>query len=103
MARSRILKPAFFKHESLVELEPWIRLLFAGLWTIADKEGLLADKPKSIKMELFPADGFDIECGLSQLANKGLIERYTVDSKPYLEIPGVSSFCQSVANPSGLA
>jgi len=39
MARSRNIKPGFFKNDHLVELPFEYRLLFAGLWTLADREG----------------------------------------------------------------
>ena len=55
MARARNIKPAFFKNETLVELPVETRLLFIGLWTLADREGRLEDRPKRIKMEIYPA------------------------------------------------
>ena len=36
MARTRSIKPSFFKNEYLAECEPMARLLFVGLWTLAD-------------------------------------------------------------------
>jgi hypothetical protein len=49
MARSRNIKPGFFTNDELAECHPLGRLLFAGLWTIADKEGRLDDRPKKLK------------------------------------------------------
>ncbi len=69
MARSRQIKPGFFKNEHLVALPFSTRLLFAGLWTLADKAGRLEDRPLKIKMELFPADAIDIDAALNELAN----------------------------------
>ena len=86
MSRSRNIKPAFFKNEDLVELAFDVRLLFIGLWTLADREGRLEDRPVKIKMELFPADSVDIESGLAALHSKGFIKRYQVDGKRYLQI-----------------
>ena len=40
MSRSRNIKPGFFKNEHLAECQPLARLLFIGLWTLADREGL---------------------------------------------------------------
>ncbi len=59
MARARNIKPGFFRNAELVELPFEARLLFIGLWTIADREGRLEDRPKQIKMEVFPADNVD--------------------------------------------
>jgi hypothetical protein len=77
MARARNIKPAFFKNETLVELPFEHRLLFVGLWTLADKAGRLEDRPKRIKMELFPADNVDVEQGLALLEKHGFIKRYS--------------------------
>ena len=53
MARARNIKPGFFKNEFLADLPFETRLLFIGLWTLADREGRLEDRPRKIKMELF--------------------------------------------------
>lgn len=87
MARARNIKPGFFKNEQLVELSFECRLLFAGLWTLADREGRLEDRPKRIKMEIFPADSVDVDECLTQLHMAGLILRYTVDDARYIAIP----------------
>lgn len=76
MARARNIKPAFFKNELLAELEPFDRLLFIGLWCLADREGRAEDRPKRIKMELFPCDTYDVDAGLNDLAAHGFIRRY---------------------------
>lgn len=77
MARARNIKPGFFRNADLVELSFEARLLFIGLWTIADRDGRLEDRPKQIKMELFPADNMDCDVLLSQLESINMIERYS--------------------------
>jgi hypothetical protein len=79
MARARNIKPSFFKNEDLVELPFEARLLFAGLWTLADREGRLEDRPKRIKMEIFPADEVDVVEMLDALEGRGFIRRYLVE------------------------
>lgn len=86
MPRARNIKPSFFVDEELVELSFSTRLLFIGLWTLADREGRLPDKPKSIKMSVFPSDRVDVDKGLDELAQAGFLRRYVVDSKGYIEI-----------------
>ena len=71
MARARNLKPAFFTNDLLAEIEPLGRLLFQGLWCLADREGRLVDRPKRIKAELFPYDDADVDVLLSALAARG--------------------------------
>ena len=86
MARARNIKPGFFKNEELVELPFETRLLFIGLWTMADREGRLEDRPKKIKMELFPEDDLNIDNLLNQLAEKEFILRYEVEGCKYIEV-----------------
>ena len=91
MARDRNIKPAFFQNEELVELSFSTRLLFIGLWTLADREGRMEDRPKRIKMSLFPADDLDIERALCELEITGFIVRYEHEESKYLQ---VVSFCK---------
>lgn len=86
MARARNIKPGFFKNELLAEMPPEIRLLFMGLWCIADREGRFEERPKKIKMELFPCDSFSIEDGLARLAQDGFLIRYEVEGKRYAQV-----------------
>lgn len=86
MARARNFKPGFFRDAALVELPVETRLLFPGLWTLADRAGRLEDKPKQIKMEIYPADNFDVDVMLNQLQASGLIIRYEVDGKHFIQI-----------------
>lgn len=76
MARARNIKPGFFSNEHLAELDFATRLLFIGLWTEADKAGRLEDRPKRLKMALFPADSVDVDVMLEGLASYGFIRRY---------------------------
>jgi hypothetical protein len=86
MSRARNIKPGFFKNELLVELAFEYRLLFVGLWTMADRDGRLEDRPTKIRMEVFPADPVDVSAGLQALHDGGFILRYTVDGKAFIQI-----------------
>lgn len=86
MARARNIKPGFFANEELVELPFSTRLLFIGLWTVADKAGRMEDKPKRIKMNLFPADDIDIDKALDELQASGFLIRYEHDSARYIQV-----------------
>ena len=86
MARSRNIKPGFFLNDQLAECDPLARLLFAGLWCIADREGRLEDRPKRIKAEILPYDDCDIDQLLDQLAKHGFILRYEVEGERYIQI-----------------
>ena len=97
MARARNIKPGLFTNEVLVDLPAFDRLLFIGLWCLADREGRLEDRVKRIKMELFPCDNYDIESGLNNLVRAGFITRYTSEGCTVIE---VSNFTKH-QNPHG--
>lgn len=86
MARARNIKPGFFSNEVLADLPPFDRLLFIGLWCLADREGRLEERPKRIKMELFPCDSYDVQVGLASLETNGFVDRYQVGDLSIIEI-----------------
>ncbi|MBK8772818.1 MAG: hypothetical protein IPM06_20640 [Rhizobiales bacterium] len=86
MARARNLKPSFFTNDKLAELDPLGRLLFAGLWTIADREGRLEDRPKRIKAEILPYDDADADKLLLDLQAAGFIMRYSVNGGRFIQV-----------------
>jgi len=87
MARTRSIKPSFFKNEYLAECEPMARLLFIGLWTLADSQGRMEFRPMRIKAEVFPYENCDIIGLLKQLADKGFVRAYELGDVKVLEIP----------------
>lgn len=84
--RARNIKPGFFKNEELSEVSSDARLLFIGLWCLADREGRLEDRPRRIRAELFPFDNVEVDSMLIELQSKGFIIRYEVDNKKYLAV-----------------
>jgi len=76
MARARNIKPGFFTNGDLIECSPLARLLFIGLWTEADRRGVLEDRPKTLKLKLLPGDNCDADELLQELADHGFIQRY---------------------------
>lgn len=93
MARSRNLKPGFFSNEILAECQPLARILFQGLWCIADREGRLEDRPKKIKAEILPYDNCDVDLLLNELADKtepdgspAFIIRYAAEGRGYIQV-----------------
>ena len=87
MARARNIKPAFFTNEQVSDNCPLGRLLFIGLWTMADYKGDLEWKEKTLKIQILPWD----ECSVKELAinldKSGLIRFYSDGNKIYLNIP----------------
>ncbi len=88
--RARNIKPGFFENEDLAELSPEARLLFIGLWCMADKRGRLEDTPKKIKRTLLPYDEVNVDKLLTSLHEKGFIVRYEVMGNRYIEIANFS-------------
>ena len=91
MARIRTVKPEFFTHDGLFDLElssklP-VRISFAGLWCHADREGRFEWKPKQLKLGILPYDHVDFSQVLEVLASGGFIEKYEVDGREYGVIP----------------
>lgn len=87
MARARNIKPSIFKNELLGVADPYVSLLFISLWTLADKEGRLEDRPLRIKAETFPyRENLDINGYLTELARLGFIVRYVVGDAPLIQI-----------------
>lgn len=92
MARIRYIKPDFWKDEDIAELPHFLRLFYIALWNFADKEGRLEDRPKWLKVEIFPYEKADILKMLEKLAkpkfNSGrpYIRRYKKGEKKYIQI-----------------
>lgn len=91
MARKRYISPGFFKNADLADLGPLAQLMFAGLWTIADREGRLKDDPRRIRVETLPFyDVTDAEVdSLLDSLGKGsdpFIYRYEVDGKKFIQV-----------------
>ncbi len=87
MARARNIKPGFFINEQLAQVSAYARLLYIGLWCVADREGRLEDRPMRIKAEIFPYDQVDVDALLGELSRQGLIIRYSVGDASCIWIP----------------
>lgn len=99
MPRIRTIKPEFWVDEKVVELDPWARLLFIGLWNFADDQGFIEYSPRRIKMQVFPGDTTDVEPLLASLLEAGLLVAY---DSPIGKVLHISSWekHQKVSNPA---
>ncbi len=87
MARIRAIKPGFFFNEDLAGVPAHGRLLFIGLWTLADRQGRLEDRPLRIRAQVFAYEPeVDVEALLGELAARGFIVRYEVEGERYLQV-----------------
>lgn len=96
MARMRSFKPEYFKDQDLAEDLPGpegrdARLLYPGLWCLADEFGRLRGDARSIKGELFAYDDDMtpdvIDKLIDMLAETGRAVRYSVGRSVYLYLP----------------
>jgi hypothetical protein len=88
--RARNLKPSFFVNSKLAECEPLTRILFAGLWCMADRAGRLDDDPKKIKVCILPYDQTDVSTMLARLQHHAFILRYEAKGNRYIQIVNFS-------------
>lgn len=91
VARIRNIKPEFFLHDDLFDLEAKtglpVRLAFIGLWTQADREGRFRWQPRRLKASILPYDNTDFEQILKALCDAGFIRFYRVENEPFGIIP----------------
>lgn len=86
--RARNLKPGLFKNEQLGPADPLYTVIFEGLWTLADREGRLEDRPLRIHAEINPyRTALGTEEALGWLCERGFIVRYRVNGQGYIWIP----------------
>jgi hypothetical protein len=81
------LKPDFWTDEKVVQLTDAAKLLFQGLWNLADREGRLEDKPVSIGFKVRPWDPTRVPELLAELAAIGLIVRYQAEGIDCILVP----------------
>lgn len=92
--RIRSIKPEFWRSRDIAALDWETRLLFIGLWSYVDDNGVGKDIDFDIAGDLFAPDLIGnaretvarVSRGLRTLFEHGLIYRYEVDGKPFLEI-----------------
>ena len=100
MARIRTIKPEFWVDDEIVELGPWTRLLFIGLWNFVDDEGYIEFKSKRIKMQVFPADDVDMDACLNELIQSARVEVVESDQGSLLRVVNWARH-QKISNPTG--
>lgn len=92
--RIRSIKPEFWRSTDITNLTLEDRLLFIGLWSYVDDNGVGKDELPVVVADLFAGDMFRdpretvarVSRGLSNLFSAGLIDRYQVDGKSFLMI-----------------
>ena len=89
--RIRTIKPEFYLHETLFELEREtglpIRLAFTGLWCVADREGRFKWEPRKIGIQILPYDQIDFSRVLDALWTRGFVRKYASGQSEFGVIP----------------
>ena len=87
MARARNIKPGLFENEILGVEDPFLTILFCGLWCLADRKGRLENRPLRIKAEIFPyREKLDINGYLTELERLGFIRTYSCNDLSVIEV-----------------
>jgi len=87
--RIRSILPNFYRSEDVGAMDWDTRLIFIGLWSYCDDNGVGRDVSQLIVADLFPYDDTRetvarLSRGLQALSDGGQIIRYTVAKRPYL-------------------
>jgi hypothetical protein len=92
LVRIRTIKPEFWRSEDIAKLDWGTRLVYVGLWSYVDDNGVGRDDWRIITAELFALDdpltepSVRVQTALDTLSAGGQIVRYTVRGKAYIEI-----------------
>src|SRR3954453_4559505 len=86
LMRIRSIKPEFWRSGDITSLPVEDRLLFIGLWSYFDDNGVGRDDEALILADLFPHDWLEdpretlarVSRGLQNLFDRGLVTRYSV-------------------------
>ena len=90
--RIRSIRPEFWSSEDVAAMDWHTRLVYIGLWSYVDDNGVGRDSERLIVAALFPLDECLSEASvrthgaLKQLETGGQITRYEVNGKRYLHI-----------------
>lgn len=91
--RIRSIHPQFWRSDDIAALRRDYRLLFIGLWSYVDDNGVGRDDYRHICADLFAAEDDPtgarqfVREGLARLSARSLIVRYEYEGKRYLYIP----------------
>ena len=89
--RIRSLKPEFFDSPSTANAGPWARLLFMGMWCMADDWGVGPGNPKELAASIFPNDdqwtSKELPGLCKEVADSYGVVFYTHRGRPYFQIP----------------
>ena len=86
MARIRAIKPEFAFDEELSKLPIETRLFFILLWTHADREGRLEDRPQVLRAKIYPYDSDKDADSMLAMLHPKFVFRYESGGRKYLQV-----------------
>jgi hypothetical protein len=100
MARIRTIKPEFWQDEKISRLPLGARLLFIGLWNIADDVGRLRGNSLFVRSQVFPYEPkSDVDGWLADLEQIGVILRYQHKGESFIRVVNFLKH-QQISKPS---
>lgn len=90
MARIRTIKPTFFRSRSVKTLSDKAKLVWIGLWNLADDAGRLVDELGILTGDLWALSVSEakLDKALDELNDAGRIVRYKVAGQAYIQVTG---------------
>lgn len=92
MSRIRSIHPGIWTDVEFVSLSPMARLLFIGIWTECDDQGVFVWSPLQLKMRILPGDTVDVAPLLDELEGCARIMRFEVAGKVYGAVRNFARF-----------
>lgn len=103
MARKRMIDPAIWQSEDFSKLSTLAKLVFIGLFSLADDEGRGRANSTYLKSSLFPYEeslrSADIEKTLSEISSNMSVIFYSCDESNYYELLSWNTF-QKIDRPT---
>jgi hypothetical protein len=92
MARIRSIKPTFFRSRSVKKLTDKAKLVWVGLWNVADDDGRLVDELGILTGDLWALSVSEAKLDkvLDELHGEGRIIRYKVAAQPHRAVPALT-------------
>ena len=94
MARIRTIKPEFWRSPDVMELDNFQKLLFIGLWNLADDEGRGVFSPEAIAADLFLTEYSlrphgvltDVSNAFLMYSELDMVQLYSVGRRKYFQV-----------------
>jgi hypothetical protein len=102
MARDRMIRKKFWDDRKISRVSRDARLLFIGLWNLADDLGVLVADNLFIKSKVFPYDQIQLQqfgCWINELLANGFISQFSHKSEDFYYLPNFSKH-QTINRPN---